>query len=109
MGHVDDGTGNGVLGGVDDQLESDLDLVGNVLAADFVVAQAKGTALLCAGRALAPADGTNTVSAVLTGRVAEGAALLLVLVAGQGRTLRAAVGGLGAGDADIGHASGAIG
>jgi hypothetical protein len=45
---------------------------------------------------------------VLAGRVAEGSRLDLVLVAGQRSASSAAVGVLGARDADIGHASGAV-
>ena len=58
--HVDDRASDGVLGGINDQLEGDFDLVRHVLAADLVLAQAKGAALAGAGRALAPADGSNT-------------------------------------------------
>lgn len=97
-----------MLSGVDDKLEGNLDLVGNVLAADLILTQAKGTALTSARRALAPADGANAISVMLARRVAKSTALLLILVAGQGSARCAAVRALGAGDADVGHTVGAV-
>ena len=108
MSHVDHSAGSCVLCSVNNKLECNFDFVSNVLAADLVLAEAESAALLGGGRALTPADGANTVSAVLARRVAQGAALDLILVAGKGSASSAAVRVLGARDANIGHALGAV-
>lgn len=108
MSHIYDGSSSGVLGGIDNKLEGNFHLVGNVLAADLVLTQAERAALLGGGRALAPANGANTVGAVLAGRVAKSTAHYLVFVALQRDASGTTVGSLSAGNADIGHASGAV-
>lgn len=80
-----------MLGSIDHELECDFNFVGDVLAADLVLAEAESTALARLGRALAPADGTNAVGVVLAGWVAKCAALFLILVADQRSASRAAV------------------
>lgn len=47
MGDVDDSACSGVLSGVNDKLEGDFNLFGDILAADFILTQAERTALLC--------------------------------------------------------------
>jgi len=70
MGHIDNSSGGGVLSSVDNELECNFNLVGDVLAANLIFAEAEGAALSSAGRAGSPADGTNTGGVVLTFRVA---------------------------------------
>ena len=70
MCHIDNSTGSGVLSSVDNELECNFNLVGDVLAANLIFAEAEGAALSSAGRAGSPADGTNTGGVVLTFRVA---------------------------------------
>ena len=96
VGHVDHSAGSGVLSCVDDELEGDLYLVGNVLAADLVLTEAESSAFTSRGRALAPADWADSSGAVVAWWVAEGSALFLVLVADQRSASCAAVGVLGA-------------
>ena len=108
MGDVDNGAGSDVLCRINDELEGDFDLFGDVLAADFVLTEAQRAALLRTGRALTPADGAHTISTVLARRVAQGAALLLLFVAGQLDAVLTTVDVLGAGDANISHSRGAV-
>lgn len=60
MRNINDGSGADVLSGICSKLEGNLYLVGNVLAADLILAQAERTALFGGIRAFAPANGTNT-------------------------------------------------
>ena len=97
-----------MLSGIHDELERNLYFVGDVLAANLVLAEAKGAALFGASRAFTPANGAYTVGIVLTWLVAESTALFLILVAGQRGSGSAGVRVLGTGDANIGHAGGAV-
>lgn len=106
--HVDHSAGSRVLCGINNKLECNFDFVSNVFAADLVLAEAKSATLLGGGRALAPADGANTVSAMLASRIAQSSTQDLVLVAGELSASSAAVRVLGARDANIGHVLGAV-
>ena len=97
-----------MLGGINNKLEGNFDFVSNVLAANLVLSETKGTALLGGGWALAPADWANTVGAVIAGRVAESSALNLILVADKRSAGSAAVRVLGTRDTNIGHARWAV-
>lgn len=108
MSHIDNGSSCGVFRGIDNKLEGNFHLVGNVLTADLVLTQAKRAALLGGGRALAPANGANTVGFVLAGRVAKSSALYLVRVALQRGARGTTVGALSAGNTDISHARWAV-
>lgn len=103
MGDVDDGAGGCVLRSINDKLESDFDFVGNVLAADLILTETKGTALSCGGRAASPADGANTIGFMFALRVAKSSTLYLILVANERSASCAAVGVLGARDSNICH------
>ena len=68
------------------------------------------TAAYCALRAATPADRANTIGIVFTGRVAKASIIvLLILLTGQSLAKCTAVGVLAAGEADVAHATGAIG
>ncbi len=108
VGHVDDGAGGGVLSSINDKLESDFDFVGDVLAADLILTETKGSALSCRGRARSPADGANSISFMVTLRVAKSSTLYLILVANERSASCAAVGVLGARNSNIGHTLRAI-
>jgi hypothetical protein len=89
--HINDSAGSYVLRSVNDQLESNFNFVGDVLRADLILTETKGSTLSRGGRALAPADGSNAISLVVTLRVAKGSALNLVLVADERRASSSAV------------------
>ena len=72
-----------MLCSIHDELKGDLDLVGDVFAANFVLTEAKCATLASGGRALTPAYRANTICIMLTGRVAKSSTLHLVLVASQ--------------------------
>lgn len=91
MCQVDHSAGRSVLGSIDNQLEGNLHLVGDVLTADLVFAEAEGAAFFGALGALAPANGSNTISFMLARTVAESAALFLILVASQRGTSSSAI------------------
>ena len=55
-----------------------------------------------------PADRANTISTFLAGRIAKASIILLTLLAGHRSASCAAVGLLGAGNANISHATGTI-
>lgn len=97
-----------MLRSINDKLESDFDFVSNVLATDLIFTETKGTALSGRGRAFSPADGTNTIGAMFTFRVAKSSTLYLILVASKRSASCAAVGVLGAGDSNICHTLRAI-
>lgn len=78
------------------QLVGNLGLIGDVLAADLVGAQAKSAALFSASGALSPAKRADTVGAMIARRVAESSALDLILVADQRGASATAVSALGA-------------
>ena len=59
-----------MLSSVDNELECNLNLVGDVLAANLIFSEAKGAALSSASGAASPADGSNTVSLVFAFGVA---------------------------------------
>ena len=109
VGDVNDSAGGGVFCSINDELVGDLDLFGDVLAANFVFTETQSAAFLRSSGALTPANGADTVSAVLASRVAQSAAELLVRAAGQLAAMLATVRVLGAGDANISHSRGAIG
>ena len=109
MGDVDNGAGSDVLCSINNELEGDFDLFGDVLAADFILTEAQRAALLRTGRALTPADGAHAISTILARRIAQGATLLLLFVAGQLDAVLTTVDVLGAGDANISHSRGAVG
>ena len=96
MCHVNDGTGSSVFSGIDNQLEGNLDFVGDVLTADLVLTEAKSATFAGAWRALAPADGADTRGVMFALGVAEGSALNFVLSALEGKSSGSAVGFLGA-------------
>jgi len=98
-----------VLRGINDELEGNFHFVGNVFAADFILTEAKGSALSSGRWAFTPADGTSTISAVIALGVAQSSALYLILVALKGSASCATVRVLGAGDANICHTLGAVG
>jgi len=96
VAHVDDCACGRVLSCVLNQLVGNLGLVGDVLAADLVFAQAKSAALFSASGAISPADRADTVGTMVTRRVAESSALDLILVADQRGASATAVSALGA-------------
>ena len=108
MGNVNYSAGRRVLCSIIDKLISNLDFVGDVLAANLVLAKAKCATFFRGWRALAPADGADGVGVVVTRRVAEGAALHSALAASERRARCTAVGVLGAADADVRHALRAV-
>jgi len=97
-----------VLSGIYSKLECDLYLIGDVLAADFILAKAERTALFGGGRAFAPANGTNTFDAVGAGRITKSSAKYFIFFASQWSTRGAAVRALSARNSNISHTSRAV-
>ena len=65
------------------ELESNFDLIGDILTADIIFTKAERAALFGALGARAPANGSHTVGTILASRVAQSTALYLFLVALQ--------------------------
>ena len=72
-----------MLSSILNELVSNLDFVGNILTANLIFTQAKRSTCSCAGRALTPAEGANSFSAVVAFRIAESTALYLIIVANE--------------------------
>lgn len=108
MGNVNYSARRRVLCSIIDKLISNLDFVGDVLAANLVLAKAKCATFFRRWRALAPADGADGVGVVVTRRVAEGSALHSALAASERSARCTAVRVLSAADADVGHALRAV-
>lgn len=83
MSHVKNSAVGCVLSCIFNELVGDLDLVGNVLAANLILTQAKRSTSSSAGRALTPAEGADSFSAVVAFRIAESTALYLIIVANE--------------------------
>jgi hypothetical protein len=97
-----------VLSGIYSKLEGNLYLVGNVLAAYLILAQAERTAFLGGWRAFAPANRTNTFGLVSAGRITKSSAKYFFFFASQRSSGGTAVRALSARNANIRHASGAV-
>jgi len=108
VGDVDNSASSCVFSGVHDELEGNFDLLGDVLTANFVFTKAECAALLRRGRALTPANWADASSAILTRRVAQGAAQFLAIMADKRGTCGAAVRVLCARDANIRHSNRAV-
>ena len=80
MGKIDISAGLDVLSHVDRELESNFNLVSDVLTADLVLTKAESTAFSRTSRARPPTDWTSSGSMCAFG-VAKCPTLLLILVA----------------------------
>ena len=109
MSRVNHCTSICVLSRILDQLVSNLGLVRDEVAADLVGTQAQRTALSGANWALTPANWADASCAVLARRIAKSSALYLIFVADQRGASSTGVGDLSARDANISHASRAVG
>ena len=85
-----------------------LDLVGDIFAADLIHAKAKSTAFTSRRRAFAPTERSDTLSSVFARWIAQSSALFLILVALKRRSNFTAVGMLRAGDTNVSHTLRAI-
>ena len=83
MSHVNNSAGDRVLSSIFNELVSNLDFVGNILTANLIFTQAKRSTCSCAGRALTPAEGADSISVILASGIAESSTLNLILVANK--------------------------
>ena len=80
----------------------------DVAGAAFTISQTESAALGSASRAGSPTDRADTLSSLLARRVAEARVILLISFARKGRASGAAIGFLGAGNANVCHAVRAV-
>ena len=97
-------------GDINDSFEDSLHFSGNILVAGLAWSQAEGSALGGAGWAATPADWADAISFIRAVWVAEGARLNELAWADEwcGVSDVSVVGALGAGDANVVHASWAV-
>ena len=109
LGDVNDRACGASRGNCDDGLEDISEVAGDVITAVLVWSEAEGTAALRrASRAVAPADRTDAIGAVLARRVAQARIVLLLRSAGQWRSCRSAIRVFGARDTNVCHATRAV-
>ena len=110
LGDVNDRASSASHGNCDDSLEDVREVAGDVITAILVWSEAEGaTASRCASRAMAPADRTDAIGIMLTRRVAQTRIILLLRSAGEWSSSCSAIRVLGARDADVSHATRAVG
>ena len=85
-----------------------LDLVGDIFAADLIHAKAKSAAFASRRRAFAPTERSDTLSSVFARWIAQSSTLFLVLVALKGLSDLAAISMLRTRDTNVGHTLRAI-
>ena len=87
---------------------SNLDLVGDIFAANLIHAKAKSTAFASRRRAFAPTERSDTISSVFARWIAQSSTLFLILVALKRLSNLTAVGMLRAGNTNVSHTLRAI-
>ena len=87
---------------------SNLDLVGDIFAADLIHAKAKSTAFTSRRRAFAPTERSDTLSSVFARWIAQSSTLFLILFALKRLSNFTAVGMLRTGDTNVSHTLRAI-
>ena len=81
-----------------------LDLIGDIFAANLIHTETKSTALPSSRRAFAPTEGSDTCSSVVAMWIAQSSTLFLILAAFEGLADLAAIGMLRTGDTNVRHA-----
>ena len=82
---------------------SNLDLVGDIFAANLIHAKAKSTTFTSRRRAFAPTERSDTFRSMLARWIAQGSTLFLILVALKGFANFTAIGMLSTRDTNISH------